>query len=71
MSQDQMREFIRESIREPKMNEYAIKYVQSSPECQKNKVARDKTYGLLQMLEPAYTPSQSIDMDFITDLPLS
>jgi hypothetical protein len=30
-----------------------------------------KSYGLLQPLEPAYSPWKSIAMDFITDLPLS
>jgi hypothetical protein len=53
------------------MNEEIIKYVQSYRECQRNKVARHKAYGLLQPLEPAYTRWQSIAMDFITDLPLS
>jgi transposase InsO family protein len=53
------------------MNEDIIQYVQSCPECQKNKVARHKSYGLLQPLEPAYSAWKSIAMDFITDLPLS
>jgi transposase InsO family protein len=53
------------------MNEEIIKYVQSFPECQRNKAARHKAYGLLQPVEPAYAPWQSIAMDFITDLPLS
>jgi transposase InsO family protein len=53
------------------MNEEIIQYVQSCPECQENRAAGNKAYGLLQPLEPAYTTWQSIAMDFITDLPLS
>jgi hypothetical protein len=53
------------------MNDEIIKYIQSCPECQRNKAARHKAYGLLQPLELAYAPWQSIAMDFITDLPLS
>jgi hypothetical protein len=53
------------------MNEEIIKYVLSCPECQRNKAARHKPYRLLQSLEPAYAPWQSIAIDFITDLCLS
>jgi hypothetical protein len=52
------------------MNKEIIKYVQSCPECERNKAARHKAYGLLQPLEPAYALRQSIAIDFITDLPL-
>jgi hypothetical protein len=71
MVQDKMKELIRRNFWWPKMNEEIIKYVQSCPECQQNKAARHKGYGLLQTLEPAYAPWQSIAMDFITDLHLS
>jgi transposase InsO family protein len=42
-----------------------------APKCQKNTAARHKSYGLLQPLEPAYSPWKSIAMDFITDIPVS
>jgi transposase InsO family protein len=71
MGQDKMKELLRRNFWWPKMNEEIIKYVQSCPECQRNKAARHKAYGLLQLLEPAYAPWQSIAMDFITDQPLS
>jgi hypothetical protein len=53
------------------MDEDFIKYIQACVECQRNKSARHKSYGLLQPLELAYAPWQSIAMAFITDLPLS
>jgi len=53
------------------MDQYIIDYVQSCPECQKNKVAHYHPYGLSLPLELLYTPWQSIAMDFITQLPLS
>jgi hypothetical protein len=53
------------------MDEEIVEYIQSCLECQKNKTARHKPYGLLQPLEIAYAPWQSIAMDFITDLHLS
>jgi hypothetical protein len=53
------------------MNEEIVTYIKSCPECQKNKVAMHKSYGLLQPLELAVMPSSSIAMHFITDLTLS
>jgi transposase InsO family protein len=53
------------------MNEDIVEFVRSCPECQKNKSAKHKPYGLLQPLDTPYVPWQSISMDFITDLPLS
>ncbi len=53
------------------MDEEIISYVQSCPECQKNKSRRHRSYGLLSPLELPHTPWQSIAMDFITDLPLT
>jgi hypothetical protein len=69
--QDKTKELIRRNFWWPKMNEDIIQYVQSYPEYQMNKAARHKSYGLLQPVEPAYSPWKSIAMDFITDLPLS
>jgi hypothetical protein len=71
MGQDETKELIRRNFWLPKMNKAIIKYIQSCPECQRNKAARHKAYGLLQLLEPAYALWQSIAMDYITDLPLS
>jgi hypothetical protein len=70
MGQDKTKALIRRNFWWPKMNEEIIKYVQSCPECQRNKAAKHKAYGLLQPLEPPYALWQSIAMDFITDLPL-
>jgi hypothetical protein len=53
------------------MYEEIIKYVQSCPEYLRNTAARHKAYGLLQLLEPAYAPWQSIAIDFTPYLPLS
>jgi hypothetical protein len=53
------------------MDEDIVKYIQACVECQRNKSARHKSYGLLQPLELAYALWQSIAMDFITDLLLS
>jgi hypothetical protein len=53
------------------MNDEIVKYIQSCPQCQKNKAARHTSYGLLQQLELAYILWSSIAMDFITDVPLS
>ena len=53
------------------MNERIIDFVQSCPECQKNKAAWHQPYGLSSSLELLYTPWKSIAMDFITELRLS
>jgi transposase InsO family protein len=71
MGQHKTKELIRRNRWWPKMNEDIIQYVQSCPEYWKNKVARDKSYGILQPLELAYSPWNSIATDFITDLPLN
>ena len=71
MGQDKTKELVRRNFWWPRMDDDIVKYVQSCPECQKNKAARHQYYGLLQPLEPAFAPWQSIAMDFITDLPLS
>jgi hypothetical protein len=71
MGQDKTKELIRRNFCWPKMNKDIIQYVQSCPNCQKNKAMRHKSYGLLQPLELAYSPWKSIAMDCITDLPLS
>jgi hypothetical protein len=71
MGQDKMKELIRLNFWWPRMDEDIVKYIQACVECQRNKSAMHKSYGLLQPLELAYAPWQSIAMDFITDLPLS
>jgi len=71
MGQDKMIELIRLNLWWPKMNERITDFVQSCPECQKNKAARHQPYGLSSPLELPYAPWQSIAMDFITELPLS
>jgi hypothetical protein len=53
------------------MDKDIIDYVQGCPNCQRDKSARHKPYGLLNPIELPYAPWQSIAMDFITDLPLS
>jgi transposase InsO family protein len=53
------------------MDHQIIDYVRSCLECQKDKAAYHKPYGLLSPLELPYTPWTSLTMDFITDLPLS
>jgi hypothetical protein len=68
--QDKMIELIRCNFWWPKMDQQIIDYVRSCLECQKDKAARQKPYGLLSPLELPYAPWTSIAMDFITDLPL-
>jgi len=71
MGQDKTIELIRRNFWWPRMNERIIDFVQSCPECQKNKAARHRPYGLSSPLELPYAPWRSIAMDFITELPLS
>jgi len=71
MGQDKTIELVRRNFWWPRMNERIIDFVQSCPECQKNKASRHHPYGLLSPLELPYAPWQSIAMDFITDLPVS
>jgi len=71
MGQDKTIELIHRNFWRPKMDEHIIDFVCSCPECQKNKAACHQPYGLLNPLELAYAPWQSIAMDFITDLPSS
>ena len=71
MGQDKTVELIRRNFFWPRMNPYIEDYVRSCDSCQRNKAARHVRYGLLQPLELAYAPWQSISMDFITDLPES
>jgi hypothetical protein len=53
------------------MNEQIVKYMQSCSVCERNKVAVYKSYGLLQLLEWAFSLWSTIAMDFITNRPLS
>jgi len=71
MGEDKTIELIRRNFWWPKMDECIINYIQSCPECQKNKAARHHPYGLSSPLELPYAPWQSIAMDFITELPLT
>jgi hypothetical protein len=69
--QDKMIELIRRHFWWPKIDQEIIEYIRCWLECQKDKASCHKPYGLLPPLELPYTPWISIDMDFITDLPLS
>jgi len=71
MGQDKTIELIQRNFWWPTMNERIIDFVQSCPECQRNKASRHQPYGLSLPLELPYAPWQSIAMDFITELPLS
>jgi cytochrome b len=53
------------------MDEQIIDYIRSYLECQNDKAAHHKPYGLLSPLELPYAQWTSITMDFITDLLLS
>jgi len=46
-------------------------FVRSCDDCQQNKAPRHKRHGTLHPLELAYSPWDSISMDFITQLPTS
>ena len=46
-------------------------YIAACPECQNNKIDRSKPKGLLQPLQVPNSPGQSLNMDFMTDLPRS
>jgi len=71
MGQDKTTELVRRNFWWRKMEERIIDFVQSCPECQRNKATRHQPYGLSSPLELPYAPWQSIAMDFITELPLS
>jgi len=66
---EQIIDFVR-SCAQCQKDERIIDYVRSCAECQKDKAARHQPYGLLNPLELAYSPWQSIAIDFIADLPL-
>ena len=55
----------------PKMYEDIQKYISACPECQNNKINRSKPKGLLQPIQNPTGPGQSLNMDFMTDLPRS
>jgi transposase InsO family protein len=69
--QDKTIELIRRNFWWPKMEKDIIAYIQSCPDCQKDKSRRHRHYGLLSPLELPHAPWQSIAMDFIVDLPVS
>jgi len=66
---EQIIDFVR-SCAQCQKDERIIDYVRSCADCQKDKAARHQPYGLLNPLELAYSPWQSIAIDFIADLPL-
>ena len=55
----------------PKMYENIQQYIQACPECQNNKIDRSKPKGRIQPLQNPAQPGQSLNMDFMTDLPRS
>jgi hypothetical protein len=55
----------------PNMEETINNYVRTCDSCQRNKSRRHAKYGLLQPLELAYAPWESISVDFIVSLPES
>jgi transposase InsO family protein len=69
--QDKTLELLTRHFYWPKMEEWVGDYVRSCDTCQRNKSPRHAKYGLLHPLELAYSPWQSISMDFITQLPKS
>jgi len=71
MGQEKMIELVRRNFFWPQMDQWIQDYVNSCPDCQKNKAACHARYGLLQPLELAYRPWDDISMDFIVDLPVS
>ena len=71
MDQDKTIELTQRNFWWPKMNARIINFIQSCPECQQNKAARHRPYGLSSPLELPYAPWQSIAMDLIMELPLS
>jgi hypothetical protein len=56
MGQDKTKELIRWNLWWPRMDNDIVKYIQACVECQRNKLARHKSYGLLQPLELAHAP---------------
>jgi hypothetical protein len=71
MGHEKTIELVRRNFFWPQMDQWIEDYVQSCPDCQKNKAAHHARYELLQPLEPAYRPWDKISMDFIVDLPVS
>ena len=71
MGQDKTVELIKRNFYWPSMVNDIEDYVRSCEVCQRTKTPRHARYGLLHPLELAYTPWESISMDFITELPES
>jgi len=71
MGRDKTIEIFRRNFWWPKMDAQIIDFVQSCPDCQKDKAAHHHPSGMLHPLELPFAPWQSIAIDFITDLPLS
>jgi hypothetical protein len=71
MGQDKTVEIIKRNFYWPAMVADIEGYVRSCEICQRTKTPRHARFGLLHPLELAYSPWESISMDFITDLPPS
>jgi len=62
---------VRANFYRPKMDEHSTQYVHSCDVCQRNKVIRQKKYGLLEPLEVPMRPWTAISIDFIVEVPKS
>jgi hypothetical protein len=71
MGQDKTVEIIKRNFYWPSMVKDIEDFVRSCETCQRTKTPRHARYGLLHPLELAFTPWESISMDFITELPIS
>ena len=67
LGQDKTIKLVRWNFFWPEMKKFIECYVRLCPECQRNKAAHHARDGLLQPLELAYHPSDSISMDFIIE----
>ena len=71
MGMDKTSELIDRNFYWPAMAKDIEDFVRSCDDCQQNKAPRHKRHGTLLPLELAYSPWDSISMDFITQLPKS
>jgi len=62
---------VRATFYRPKMDENITEYIRSCDVCQRNKVMRHKTFGLLEPLEVPMGPWTAISVDLIVGLPKS
>jgi hypothetical protein len=71
MGQDKTIMLVRQNFVWPEMEIFIKDYIRSYSVCQRNNAARHAGYTLLQPLEWAYRPWNSISMVFIVKLPVS